>query len=329
MTVPAFSMRELLEAGVHFGHHPRRWNPKMDEYIFGVRNGVHIIDLEKTVPLLHQALEAVRDVVAKGGRVLFVGTKRQAAEKVAEVAQSTGQYYVNHRWLGGMLTNWGTISKSIKRLDNLEETLEKDEGGLTKKERLKMERERVKLDMTLGGIRTMAGRPNIVCVIDCSREALAVTEAKKLGVPVVAIVDTNVKFENVDYIIPGNDDASRAIDLYCRLFAGAVLSGLQTEASRSGEDLGERSDLPEEETKKVKASVGGKAAPKVEVIKKTSRATAKSEVKTEVKAEAKPAVKKAEEKPVAKAETKAAAEKKPAAKAEAKPADAKKPAAKK
>ena len=247
----AFTMRELLEAGVHFGHHPRRWNPKMDEFIFGVRNGVHIIDLQKTVPMLHTALEAVKNTVSKGGRVLFVGTKRQAADKVAEVAQSTGQYYVNHRWLGGMLTNWGTISKSIKRLESLEEMLGKEDSGLTKKEQLKLERERQKLDLTLGGIRTMAGRPDIVCVIDCARESLAITEAKKLGVPIVAVVDTNVKFDGVDYIIPGNDDASRAIDLYCRLFAGAILEGLQTEATRSGVDLGESDALPKEEVKVV------------------------------------------------------------------------------
>lgn len=292
MTAPAFSMRELLEAGVHFGHHPRRWNPKMSEYIFGVRNGVHIIDLEKTVPLLNQALEAVRDVVAKGGRVLFVGTKRQAAAKIAEVAESTGQYYVNHRWLGGMLTNWGTISKSIKRLDTLDELLDKETGGLTKKERLKLEREREKLQMTLGGIRTMAGCPDIVCVIDCGRESLAITEAKKLGVPVVAVVDTNVQFENVDYIIPGNDDASRAIDLYCRLFAGAVLSGLQAEASHSGVDLGESEELPAEAAlseEEVKAEAKG---PKVEVVKKPNRAkkaAAKTEEKVEAKAEEAPA----------------------------------------
>jgi len=270
MTVPAFSMRELLEAGVHFGHHPRRWNPKMAQYIFGVRNGVHIIDLEQTVPLLHHALEVLRDVVAKGGRVLFVGTKRQAAEKIAEVAQSTGQYYVNHRWLGGMLTNWGTISKSIKRLDALEELLNKDVGGLTKKERLKLEREKQKLSMTLGGIRTMAGRPDIVCVIDCDRESLAVTEANKLGLPVIAVVDTNVKFDGVDYIIPGNDDASRAIELYCRLFAGAILSGLQAEATRSGVDIGARDDLREEDMKGRKASPA-KAGPKIEVVRKPSK----------------------------------------------------------
>jgi small subunit ribosomal protein S2 len=271
MTVPAFSMRELLEAGVHFGHHPRRWNPKMSQYIFGVRNGVHIIDLEKTVPLLHQALEALKDVVAKGGRVLFVGTKRQAADKIAEVAQSTGQYYVNHRWLGGMLTNWGTISKSIRRLDVLEDLLAKDVGGLTKKERLKLEREQEKLFLTLGGIRTMAGRPDIICVIDCDREALAVTEANKLGVPVIAVVDTNVKFDGVDYVIPGNDDASRAIELYCRLFAGAVFSGLQVEATRSGVDIGASDNPSEDEGLRGKKGHGAKSGPKVEVVKKISR----------------------------------------------------------
>ena len=274
MTVPAFSVRELLEAGVHFGHHPRRWNPKMAPYIFGIRNGVHIIDLEKAVPMLHKALEVIRDVIAKGGRVLFVGTKRQAADKIAEVASSTGQYYVNHRWLGGMLTNWGTISKSIKRLDILEESLSKDTSGFTKKEILKMEREKQKLTLALGGIRTMAGRPDLVCLIDCDREELAIQEANKLGIPVIAVVDTNVKFDGVDYIIPGNDDASRAIELYARLFAGAVFAGLQMEATRSGVDLGE-SENPEEEildASALRKGAKGKAAPKkVEVVKKTSR----------------------------------------------------------
>jgi small subunit ribosomal protein S2 len=279
MSIPAFTVRELLEAGVHFGHNPRRWNPKMAPYIFGVRNGVHIIDLEKTVPMLHKALEVLRDVVAKGGRVLFVGTKRQAADQIAELASSTGQYYVNHRWLGGMLTNWGTISKSIKRLDALEETLSKDVGGFTKKEILKMEREKQKLTLALGGIRTMAGRPDIVCIIDCDREDLAVKEANKLGVPVVAVVDTNVKFDGVDYIIPGNDDASRAIELYSRLFAGAIFAGLQMEAKRAGVDLG-ASENPEEP--------GLEEAPKakVEVVKKTTKAAAakKDEEKPETEA---------------------------------------------
>lgn len=275
MTVPAFSMRELLEAGVHFGHHPRRWNPKMAPYIFGVRNGVHIIDLEKTVPLLHQALEVLRDVVAKGGRVLFVGTKRQASDKIAEVASSTGQYYVNHRWLGGMLTNWDTISKSIKRLEALEEMLAKGEEGFTKKELLKIEREKEKLTLALGGIRTMAGRPDIICVIDCDREALAIKEANKLGVPVIAVVDTNVKFEGVDYLIPGNDDASRAIELYGRLFAGAVLAGLQMEATRSGIDLGEQDTLGEDRLEASEGRSRGKTKtfPKVEIVQKGAKST--------------------------------------------------------
>ena len=284
MTAPTFTMRELLEAGVHFGHHPRRWNPKMEEFIFGVRNGVHIIDLQKTVPMLHAALEAIRETVSKGGRVLFVGTKRQAADKVAEVAASTGQYYVNHRWLGGMLTNWGTVSKSIKRLDHLDELFEKNAGGLTKKERLKLERERSKLELTLGGIRTMAGRPDIVCVIDCDRESLAVTEAKKLGLPVVAIVDTNVSFEGVDYIIPGNDDASRAIELYCRLFGAAVLAGLQAEVKRSGADLGESEEVPAEAMPKKKAEAKKKDVV-VEVVSKKKEEAPAAEAKSEAVAE--------------------------------------------
>lgn len=271
-SLPSFTVTELLEAGVHFGHHPRRWNPKMAPYIFGVRNKVHIINLEKTVPLLHKALEVLRDVVAKGGRVLFVGTKRQAADKIAEVATSTGQYFVNHRWLGGMLTNWGTISKSIKRLDILEETLSKDTSGFTKKELLKMEREKEKLTLALGGIRTMAGRPDVVCIIDCDREDLAIKEANKLGVPVIAVVDTNVKFDGVDHIIPGNDDASRAIELYARLFAGAVFAGLQMEVTRSGADLGE-SENPEDESLATASQKGKGPKVKVEVVKKKATET--------------------------------------------------------
>ncbi len=238
MAMPEFSMRQLLEAGVHFGHQTHRWNPKMSQYIFGVRNKIHIIDLSQTVPLLDRALEEIRKVVAGGGRVLFVGTKRQASQAIAEAAQRCGQYYVNHRWLGGMLTNWETISGSIRRLKSMNELLAGGGQGLTKKEILDLTRERDKLERSLGGIKDMGGRPDILFVIDTNKEAIAIHEANKLGIPVVAILDTNCDPAGIAYPIPGNDDASRAIQLYCNLVAGAVLEGLQQELSASGADIG-------------------------------------------------------------------------------------------
>ncbi len=246
MTVPTFSMRQLLESGVHFGHHTRRWNPKMEPYIFGVRNNVHILDLRQTVPLLHRALEAVRDVVAKGGRVLFVGTKRQAADMIAESAKRSGQYYVNHRWLGGMLTNWKTISNSIKRLRDLEERLDENQGGLTKKEMLGLTRERDKLERALGGIKEMGGLPDIMVVIDTNKESLAIQEANTLGIPVVAVLDSNCDPDGVTFPIPGNDDAMRAIALYTELLADAVIGGLQDEMMATGGDIGENEEAPAE-----------------------------------------------------------------------------------
>ena len=239
MAVPSFTMRQLLEAGVHFGHTTRRWNPKMEQFIFGERNGVHIIDLEQTVPMLYRAMEAVRDVAAGGGRVLFVGTKRQAATIVAESASRRGQYYVNHRWLGGMLTNWKTISNSIKRLRVVEERLAQEDIGLTKRELLRVERERAKLDQALGGIKEMGGLPDILFIVDTNKEDIAVQEATKLGLPVIAIIDSNSSPEGVTYPIPGNDDAMRAISLYCELISGSVLDGLQAEMVASGVDVGE------------------------------------------------------------------------------------------
>ena len=246
MTLPTFSMRQLLEAGVHFGHHTRRWNPKMAPYIFGVRNGVHIIDLEQTVPMLHRALQAIRDVTAQGGRVLFVGTKRQAAEKIAEAAAKSGQYFVNHRWLGGMLTNWKTISHSIKRLRDLDEQLAGDTHGLTKKELLNLTREREKLDRALGGIREMGGLPDVLFVIDTNKEAIAIQEANKLGIPVIAILDSNCNPDGIAFPIPGNDDAMRAIEMYCELVASSVLGGLQAEMIASGADIGASEEAPVE-----------------------------------------------------------------------------------
>ena len=247
MAMPTFTMRQLLEAGVHFGHHTRRWNPKMAPYIFGVRNGVHIIDLEQTHPMLGRAMQAVRDVVAGGGRVLFVGTKRQAQEKVAEAASRCGQYYVNHRWLGGMLTNWKTISMSIKRLREMDEMLNAQVGGLTKKELLNRTRDRDKLERALGGIKEMGGLPDILVIIDTNKESIAVQEANKLGIPVVAVVDSNSSPDGITFPIPGNDDALRAIDMYCDLISGAVLDGLQAEASASGIDVGAAEEAPAED----------------------------------------------------------------------------------
>jgi len=240
MAMPSFTMRQLLEAGVHFGHTTRRWNPKMEPFIFGERNGVHIIDLEQTVPMLYRAMEAVRDVAAGGGRILFVGTKRQAATIVSESASRCGQYYVNHRWLGGMMTNWKTISNSIKRLRTVEEQLAVEDIGLTKRELLKVERERAKLDQALGGIKEMGGLPDILFIIDTNKEDIAVQEATKLGLPVIAVIDSNSNPEGVTYPIPGNDDAMRAISLFCELISGAVLDGLQAEMLATGADAGEQ-----------------------------------------------------------------------------------------
>src|SRR5690348_13617081 len=257
MAIPDFSMRQLLEAGVHFGHHTRRWNPKMAPYIFGVRNGVHIIDLEQTVPMLHRALQAIRDVAAGGGRVLFVGTKRQAQEPVAEAAKRCGQYFVNHRWLGGMLTNFKTISQSIKRLRDLDERINEQNSGLTKRELLELTRDRDKLERALGGIKEMGGLPDILFIIDTNKEAIAVQEANKLKIPVVAVLDSNSAPDGIAYPIPGNDDAMRAIHLYCDLVSGAVLDGLQAELAASGADIGAQEELPTEMRPPEEAAAAG------------------------------------------------------------------------
>ncbi|WP_191085081.1 30S ribosomal protein S2 [Roseococcus microcysteis] len=247
MAMPEVSLRQLLEAGVHFGHHTRRWNPRMAPYIFGVRNQVHILDLQQTVPMLERALRVVRDTVAGGGRVLFVGTKKSAAEYVAEAATRCGQYYVNHRWLGGMLTNWKTITGSIKRLKELDQRLSGDIQGLTKKEILMLTRDKEKLDRALGGIREMGGLPDLIFVIDVVKEKLAIEEANTLGIPVVGVVDSNADPVGVTYPIPGNDDAIRAINLYCDLVAGAVFDGISAEMQASGADLGAMAaPMPEE-----------------------------------------------------------------------------------
>ena len=250
MGLPTFTMRQLLEAGVHFGHQTRRWNPKMAPYLFGVRNDTHIIDLQQTVPMLHRALAAVRDIVASGGRVLFVGTKRQAGDAVADAAKRCGQFYVNHRWLGGMLTNWKTISLSIRRLRELDERLAQEETGLTKKENLRLTRGRDKLERALGGIKEMAGLPGVLFVIDTNREGIAIAEAAKLSIPVVAVIDSNSQPDGIAFPIPGNDDAIRAISLYCRLLSDAVLDGIQEELRASGADVGEGAEVPVEDALK-------------------------------------------------------------------------------
>lgn len=327
MAMPVVDMRALLEAGVHFGHQKHRWNPKMAPFIFGDRNGIHIIDLSQTVPYFSRALQVVRDVVAGGGRVLFVGTKRQASPIIAEAAQRCGQYYVNHRWLGGMMTNWQTISQSIKRLKQLNEKLGQEHTGLTKKETLQMTRQRDKLELSLGGIQDMGGLPDLVFVVDVNRDDIAIAEANRLGIPVIGVIDTNSKPEGVDYPVPGNDDATRAIRLYCDLVAGAVLDGIQADLASKGVDLGAVEEAPAEAV--VEEAVAEEAPVETVVeaaVEDVVEAAAEEVVAEEPKAE--------EEKP-AKAPAKKAAAKKPAAKkaaaeeATAKKTATKKPAAKK
>lgn len=239
MALPEFNMRQLLEAGVHFGHQKHRWNPKMAPFIFGARNDIHILDLAQTVPLLHQALKTISDTVASGGRILFVGTKRQASLPIAEAAKRCAQYYINERWLGGTLTNWRTISNSIKRLRRVEEILDGDASGLVKKEILQLTRERNKLERALGGIKDMGGVPNMLLVIDTNKETLAIAEANRLNIPVAAILDSNSDPAGITYPIPGNDDAARAITFYCELFARAAVDGLERSQSSRGVDMGE------------------------------------------------------------------------------------------
>ena len=259
MALPDFSMRQLLEAGVHYGHQTQRWNPRMAEFIYGDRNGIHIIDLAQTVPLLHQALKAVSDTVAAGGRVLFVGTKRQASEAVADAARRSAQYYVNHRWLGGTLTNWQTISNSIARLRKLEETLEGNVQGLTKKEQLQLTRESEKLDRALGGIKDMGGTPDLLFVIDTNKEQIAIKEAKRLGIPVAAILDSNCDPDGIDYPIPGNDDAGRSITFYCDLIARAAVDGISRAQGEVGIDIGAAVEPPVEQVVAAEAPVVAEA----------------------------------------------------------------------
>lgn len=335
MTMPLVDMRALLEAGVHFGHQKHRWNPKMAPFIFGDRNGIHIIDLSQTVPYFSRALQVVRDVVAGGGRVLFVGTKRQASPIIAEAAKRCGQYYVNHRWLGGMMTNWQTISKSIKRLKQLNEKLNQEHTGLTKKETLQMTRQRDKLELSLGGIQDMGGLPDLVFVVDTNRDDIAIAEANRLKIPVIGVIDTNSQPDGIDYPVPGNDDATRAIRLYCDLVAGAVLDGIQADLASKGVDLGAADSAPvesavEESTAEepvvVEAAAEATSETAVEPVAATEEAPAEAKKASAKKPAAKkPAAKKAAPKEAAE---KAPAKKAPAKKAPAKKAEEKKPAAK-
>ena len=246
MAMPNYTMKELLEAGIHFGHQLNRWNPKMEPYLFGERNGIHIIDLQQTYPLINSALKVIRDIAAGGGRVLFVGTKRQAQKIISESAVNSCQYYMNHRWLGGTLTNWKTISKSIVRLKSYDEILNKEDSGLTKKELVGIQRQRDKLEASLGGIKDMGGLPDALFVIDTNKEHIAIKEANVLKIPVIAVIDSNSNPDGVDFPIPGNDDATRAIAMYCRLVSESILDGLQVSFSDSGNDIGE-SDLLKED----------------------------------------------------------------------------------
>jgi len=268
MAAPVVSMQQLLEAGSHFGHQTHRWNPRMKPYIFGARNGVHILDLSQTVPLFARALEFVSKTVASGGKVLFVGTKRQAQGPIADAARASGQHFVNHRWLGGMLTNWKTISQSIKRLKMIEEQLSGDTQGFTKKEVLQMTRERDKLEMSLGGIREMGGIPDVMFVIDANKEELAIKEANVLGIPVVAVLDSNVDPSGIAFPVPGNDDASRAVRLYCEAMAEAASKGGADAMQASGVDVGAMEQLPAE------AAVAAEAAPAPEATPSAEAAVA-------------------------------------------------------
>ena len=303
MPLPSFNMRQLLEAGVHFGHQTHRWNPKMAPFIFGSRNNIHIIDLAQTVPLLHQALVAVSDAVAQGGRILFVGTKRQASDAISEAARQSAQYYVNHRWLGGTLTNWQTISNSIKRLVKLEELLGGEAQGLTKKELLKLTREKDKLERSLGGIKDMGGVPTLLFVIDTNKESIAVAEAKKLGIPVIAIVDSNCDPDHIDIPIPGNDDAGRAITLYCDLVAKAAIDGIEKAQGGAGIDIGESEAPPAEQ---VIEAPGEEAVKEDAPAAKADDTKAKEKAAPKQKADAKKKDKPDAEKPAKKAAAKKA-----------------------
>ena len=285
MTLPQFTMRQLLEAGVHFGHQTHRWNPKMQDYLFGTRNKIHIIDLSKTVPLLHQAVVAASDVVAQGGRVLFVGTKRQASDVIADAAKRCAQYYVNHRWLGGMLTNWKTITNSIKRLRYLDDLVSGEGQGFTKKELLQLTRERDRLEQELGGIKDMGGVPDLLFVIDTNKEAIAIAEAKKLKIPVIAIIDSNSNPNGVNYPIPGNDDAGRAITLYCDLLSRAAIDGIERAQGVHGIDIGEAAEVHESHLADVEPEPVKNGKDAAHAPKANGEAAPKKKAKPEAKVE--------------------------------------------
>jgi small subunit ribosomal protein S2 len=278
MSLPQFTMRQLLEAGVHFGHQTHRWNPKMQDYLFGMRNKIHIIDLSKTVPLLHQAVVVASDVVAQGGRILFVGTKRQASDAIADAAKRCAQYYVNHRWLGGMLTNWKTITNSIKRLRYLDDLIAGEAQGFTKKELLQLTRERDRLEQELGGIKDMGGVPDLLFVIDTNKESIAIAEALKLKIPVIAVIDSNSNPDGVTYPVPGNDDAGRAITLYCDLLARAAIDGIGRAQGGAGVDIGEAEEVTEAalEEAPVELAKNGKAGAHIQSVETAKPAPAKS-----------------------------------------------------
>ena len=329
MAAPVVTLQQLIEAGSHFGHQTHRWNPKMKPYIFGARNGVHILDLSQSVPLFARALDFIANAVSSGGKVLFVGTKRQAQEPIAEAARASGQHFVNHRWLGGMLTNWKTISNSIRRMKTLEEQLGGDTAGFTKKEVLQMTREHIKLEASLGGIRDMGGIPDVMFVIDANKEELAIKEANVLGIPVVAILDSNVDPSGIAFPVPGNDDAARAIRLYCESVAAAATKGGQEAAVASGADLGAAVAPPVEAIVSSEANASAMASGEETAVAEIAEKAAEAP-----KAEAKPAPEPAPAPATAKEEPKAAeadapAAKKPAAKPATKKAPAKKAAAKK
>ncbi len=300
--LPQFTMRQLLEAGVHFGHQTHRWNPKMQKFLFGTRNKIHIIDLSQTVPLLHQAVVAASDVVAQGGRVLFVGTKRQASDAIANGAKRCAQYYVNHRWLGGMLTNWKTITNSIKRLRYLEDLVAGEGQGFTKKEMLHLTRERDKLELELGGIKDMGGVPDILFVIDTNKESIAIAEAKKLKIPVIAVIDSNSNPDGVTYPIPGNDDAGRAITLYCDLMARAAIDGIERAQGVAGIDIGEAVEVAEAalEVAAEAPATNGKAGEPTHAAEKPEKAGGAEKPEKKEKKAAAPKAAKAKEKPAAK-----------------------------
>jgi small subunit ribosomal protein S2 len=296
--LPKFTIRQLLEAGVHFGHKTMRRNPKMEKYIYGSRNGISIIDLNKTAGLLHNSLKTVKEIAKNNGRILFVATKKQAVEPVAEAAKRCGQYYVNQRWLGGMLTNWKTVSQSIKTLKKIEEQLADTEIGFNKKEKLDLERQRVKLELTLGGIKNMGGYPDLVFIIDTNKESIAFSESKKLNVPIMAILDTNCNPDDVTFPIPGNDDSAKSIKLYCRLISDAVIAGIKENMIQSGVDISKFADEKIAEMKKPSNEKSEEKKPAKKEFRKDSKSEdSRSSLK---KSDKKPAPKKSAEKSAAK-----------------------------